>query len=442
MSQLATLLQSYFRTRMLATRFRTRAALLAWQDRQVQQFLGKTLPRSPFYQQYFAGRRLDDWQNWPTIDKSIMMANFDALNTVGIHKAAAFALAQRAEASRDFSPQLGKITVGLSSGTSGNRGLFIATDRERYRWAGAALAKVLPGALWGAQRVAFFLRASSNLYSSVHSRRIRFEFFDLLDPIERHVERLNHWQPTILVAPPSLLRQLAETKAQIVPRKIIAVAEVLDPLDEAHIQQRFGQIIHQVYQATEGFLASTCRYGTLHLHEELVAIQKEYLDETLRKFVPIITDFNRSSQPIIRYRLNDILTERATPCPCGAVTTALARIEGRCDDLFYLRALAGNKWIQIFPDFISRAVITSSPLIEEYRVRQLAPEQIEIALQTAASEQAESQQAVEQALHQLFARWQAQSPQIHFVAWSPEAGLRKRKRVERSFPFNSNEQAL
>ena len=157
--------------------------------------------------------------------------------------------------------------------------------------------------------------------------------------------------------------------------------------------------------------------------------------------MPIVTDFNRSSQPIIRYRLNDILTERATPCLCGAVTTALERIEGRCDDLFYLRARVGNQWVPVFPDFISRAVMSSSAQIEEYRVRQLAPDQIEVALRLPTPEQADNQRAVEQTLHRLFARLSCQPPQIHFATWSPETGLRKRKRVERTFLFDINHSA-
>ncbi len=439
MSQLVTLLYSYTRTRYLANRFRSRAALLVWQNRQVQRFLRNILPRSPFYQRHFAGHAIEQWQSWPIMDKSLMMDNFDELNTLRLSKEAAFAVALQAESSRDFTPKLGPISVGLSSGTSGKRGLFIATDPERYRWAGAALAKVLPGALWERQRVAFFLRANSNLYTSIGSQRIQFEFFDLLDPLDQHVERLRRLQPTILVAPPSLLRQLAAQMAhghlRISPRKVISVAEVLDPLDEKFICAHFDQPIHQVYQCTEGFLASTCRYGTLHLHEELVAIQKEYLDEGLRKFVPIITDFNRTSQPIIRYRLNDILTERATPCPCGAVTTALAQIEGRCDDLFYLRATNGEQWIPIFPDFISRSVIASSNAIEEYQVHQVALDQIEIALTLAASEQAQAQQAVTQAFQQLFARLHCQPAHLRFVELTYAPSLRKRKRVERLFPF-------
>lgn len=34
-------------------------------------------------------------------------------------------------------------------------------------------------------------------------------------------------------------------------------------------------------------------------------IEKEWLDET--RFVPIITDLMRTSQPIVRYRLDDVL---------------------------------------------------------------------------------------------------------------------------------------
>ena len=431
------ILYHYWRAKYLAQRFRTRAELLAWQDQQVQKFLRRILPRAPFYQQQRDGRAIADWQQWPTIDKATMMANFDRLNTVGIRQADAFAVALRAEAARDFSPTLGSITVGLSSGTSGSRGLFLASEHERYRWAGVALAKVLPSSLLATQRVAFFLRANSNLYATVGSRRIRFEFFDLLDPLDRHVKRLNTLQPTVLVAPPSLLRQLAEkigrSALRIAPQKIVSVAEVLDPLDEALIQARFGQIVHQVYQATEGFLASTCRYGTLHLHEEFVAIQKAELDPALRKFSPIITDFNRTSQPIIRYRLNDILTERATPCPCGAITTALESIEGRCDDLFYLRGATDDHWVTIFPDFIRRAVITSSPLIEAYRVRQLTADQIEVALVAPIEHQPALQQTIRNALQQLFVRLECEQPQIRFCSLTVEPGLHKLKRVERCF---------
>ena len=36
----------------------------------------------------------------------------------------------KSEENRDFSPTIKGITVGLSSGTSGNRGVFLASEKE------------------------------------------------------------------------------------------------------------------------------------------------------------------------------------------------------------------------------------------------------------------------------------------------------------------------
>lgn len=448
---LAHLLSSYARTRRLDRHFTSRQSLLDWQERQVQEFLRRILPRSPFYQRHFAGLALADWHQWPTIDKAAMMANFDTLNTVGIKHAPAMALAIEAEETRHFGRKLNGMTVGLSSGTSGNRGLFLATAREQAIWAGAALAKLLPGPLWQRHRVAFFLRANSPLYESVRSHWIAFAFFDLLDPLEQHIARLNRFQPTILIGPPSLLRLLAEEnipaqgedpRLTIQPKKIISVAEVLDPLDEQFLRVHFGQIIHQVYQATEGFLASTCEVGTLHLHEEFVAFDREYIEQSEsstsapRRFVPILTDFNRTSQPIIRYRLNDILSERSQPCPCGRLTTALAQIEGRSDDIFYLPKANGSStqdWVILFPDFVRRAVIGSSPLIWEYRVRQVAAERLEIALLVVVANQQTVEASVIDAIRHLCNRLGAKMPKIDFIEYTPHTGLKKLKRIERSW---------
>src|SRR5438067_8442399 len=136
-----------------ATRLRSRAALEAWQEVQVQRQLGRLLPRSAYTRQRLAGRPLADWAQMTPMDKPEMLANFETLNTAGASKTAALALALEAECTRDFTPTLGGLTVGLSSGTSGTRGLFLASAAERDQWAGAALAKVLPGSIAARQRI-------------------------------------------------------------------------------------------------------------------------------------------------------------------------------------------------------------------------------------------------------------------------------------------------
>ncbi|WP_409343536.1 F390 synthetase-related protein [Paenibacillus sp. MBLB4367] len=428
-------------------RFMSRERLAAWQRKKVMRHLTFVRSRSPFYRERWGQTPLSEWERLPMIDKTLMMERFDTLNTLGIRKDEAFRIALKAESSRDFSPTIGGVTIGLSSGTSGNRGLFLVSARERFAWVGSVTAKVLPRSLLHRERIAFFLRANSNLYGSVNSGRLRFAFYDLLDPLDAHVDRLNGFKPTLLVAPPSVLRFLADAKREgrldIDPLKIVSVAETLDPLDKRYIEEAFGQIAHQIYQCTEGFLASTCPHGTLHLNEDIVVIQKEYLDEKLRKFVPVITDFSRSAQPIVRYRLNDILTEAAAPCPCGSPFTAIERIEGRCDDMVYAPSSAKpGQLTPVFPDFLTRAVIAAAPEVKQYRIVQLAPDRIDVFLLADNAEKEQAQRSVARSLESLFRQMACIPPAIRFGKYEHTPGPAKLRRVERRFALEAFHRAV
>lgn len=386
MKGIISFLTQYNHARRL-NRFRNRQEIEAYQNKRIEKFLKTVLPRSKYYSSYLKKHSTEEWRQFPIIDKSIMMENFDGLNTAGIKKKEAFKVALQAEETRDFTPKLKGITIGLSSGTSGNRGLFLVSKAEQMAWAGNILGKVLPTSLFFGpkQKIAFFLRANSNLYTTLNGFKIQFHFFDLFSPLENNVAELDKFQPTILVGPPSMLRLLAraqkEEKLSIQPIKIVSVAEVLDPMDQAYLEKVFQQRIHQIYQCTEGFLGFTCFHGTLHLNEDILVIEKDYLDESLGKFMPILTDFQRTTQPIIRYRLNDILTEKKDPCPCGSPFLALEYIEGRCDDLFYLKAKKEDRMVPVFPDFIRRAIITASENIAEYKAVQESHAKIHVYLQ-------------------------------------------------------------
>ncbi len=307
-------------------------------------------------------------EDFPIISKKIFMENFERINQQGIRSEVAFETALKAETSRDFSPKINGVTVGLSSGTSGSRGLFLVSEAESAQWAGYILKRMLPRPFWQRHRIAFFLRANSNLYESLKSRLIAFSFFDLEKPLEEHIDTLNAFAPTLLIAPAQVLRLLAKhPRLEIAPKRIISVAEVLEEDDNLIIEKRFSQIVHQVYQCTEGFLAHTCEYGTLHLNEDLIWFEKAWLDDEHLRFSPIITDFNRKTQPIIRYRLDDVLILKKEPCPCGSAFTALEKIEGRCDDILRMRTVKGEEYL-LFPDFIRRALISIPEPLEAYEV--------------------------------------------------------------------------
>jgi putative adenylate-forming enzyme len=270
----------------------------------------------------------------------------------------------------------------MSSGTSGKPGVFLVSKQERLKWAGILLAKTLPSVLlqqillpWRSPlRIAFFLRANSNLYDTLNSRRIDFQFFDLLAGLEKSIAPLNAQPPHALVAPATVLRHLALAKINgsltISPIHIINVAEVLEASDSELIKRAFGVFPHQIYQATEGFLAYSCELGNLHLNEAHLLIEREWLDENSGRFQPVVTDFSRTTQLIVRYKLNDILQVAEKACACGRAETTLVAIEGRADEVLWLAETESQTLKPVYPDLIRRIMVLVEPALDEYSIVQ------------------------------------------------------------------------
>ncbi len=427
-------------------RFRSRKALERYQLRQLRRQLRFLAKRSPLFGDVlvdaFGGSPariggLEDLARLPLMDKQSMMVNFDRLNTVEARLADVEAAALGdADGTLPSSPLPQGIVAGLSSGTSGHRGVFVTSPQERDHWAGTVLAMTLPhGRLWG-HRIALFLRAGNELYDTVRSRAIDFRFYDTHGDLAAHARDLAEYNPTILVAPPSVLDVLAEhqmatehssnsdtSKPRLHPQRVYSVAEVLTDADGTRLAQAFGQEhLHQLYQCTEGLLAHTCERGTLHLNEQIAIFEREWLDD--RRFVPIVTDFRRRTQPVVRYRLNDILQVRSSPCDCGSVLTALERIEGREDDTLIVDGTP------VFADVVARAMVRADGFTN-YRVRQFADGSLEVALDDLAA-----RDEVARALAELWARLGLESPVTDFIGYvhNPTQKLRRVQRVAERKP--------
>src|SRR6478736_2946336 len=128
MTRLQTLLLTIFH--FIAARWRWRILrgkrLRRYQEKRARRIVRYANTHSPFYRHHWTSYDLDNWRSLPTVDKRLMMDNFDTFNTVGLKRDDAMEVALHAERSRDFTPALGGYTVGLSSGTSGHRGIFLA----------------------------------------------------------------------------------------------------------------------------------------------------------------------------------------------------------------------------------------------------------------------------------------------------------------------------
>ena len=390
--------------------FSRRDKLERYQQKQLKRFAHGVLAKSP----WFSAFATQPFNSWPLMDKSSMMRNFDVMNTQSLSGRELFNCALLSEKDRDFSRTIGKFSAGLSSGTSGQRGLFVVSREEQQLWAGSMLAKMLPDGLFSGEKVALFLRANNNLYQTVNNRWLSLEFYDLFKPIISHFGSLQQQSPTIIVAPAQVLRELAlcvlrgEVELQV--KQVISVAEVLDHQDRLLLKHIFGKVA-EIYQATEGFLASTCSHGTLHLNEEFLHIEPQWIDE--RRFTPIVTDFTRTTQPVVRYKLDDVLVASLEVCPCGNAARAISQIEGRWDDQLRLPDGEGTLKI-VFADLCSRILAISLPATADYRLIQ----EDERRLTLIADCTAEELESCKQALQNLF---DEQGIDIHSLSWKLES---------------------
>jgi len=361
--------------------FHTREKLEAYQHKKLNVFAKNVLTHSSYYKQYCNHTSIT-WNEIPQISKTEFMANFNAINTCTISIEEAMPFAIEAETNRTFNNEINGITVGLSTGTSGKRGLFLVSENERAQWVSLIMSRVIKPSLFQKQKIAFFLRANSNLYTSVSSSLFEFKYFDIFKPIEQLLEELNSFAPHILAAQPSLLSDIANAqqngRISINPHQLISFAEVLHKSDKEFIENQLKARITEVYQCTEGFLGSSCEYGTMHLNEDFIYFEKEWIDAD--KFYPIITDFSRSSQPVVRYKLNDILQVKQTACSCGSKLLALEKIIGRDDDVLSIN----NR--KIYPDLLVRRIAIRCNEFQNYTISQIAPNKLNVQIECEQSD--------------------------------------------------------
>lgn len=389
--------------------------------------LAAALPR---WRSFVFYREASGFAALPVMSKTRMLESFPALNRFGLAYERCLEAGLAQERSRDFlSPQGLPCAVGLSSGTSGRRGVFLTTEAERLRWAATLLASAPFLPIFRRSRVAFFLRSNSPLYAEGRGLLLRFRYFDLSRTFEELLAELVAYSPTLLVAPPAVLALVLESEAKerkFFPKAIVSVADKLPSDLREKLREFFGAPVHEVYQATEGFLGITCARGTLHLNEELFFLERK--ESTGGGFEPVISDYFRSSQAFVRYHLDDVLVPLDGVCGCGSKRAALREILGRADDVLLLPGEDGRER-RLLPDFVRQAIQNELERDFDFLVCQGGPGALEIRLEERPP--AEKLARMRASLEALI---QAQGAKVPEIAWtfSLRRGLgEKRKRVLR-----------
>lgn len=344
---------AFVQTRMAHRLLRSRAAIIRHQAR-LWRRLTPALARTPA----LSANSGESLGAFPIIDPRESRSRPEDWNALALTADEIAAGADAAERGDDGAVRPG-VHAGYSTGTSGARGIFLSSKAERARYLGQSLAKLLPDPPLRRRRIGLCLRANNALYRDVaNAGPFSFRFFPLETPAQDRARDIAAFAPDIFVAPSHVLAELAAMAAEgqfkAPPfERLFYGAEPMGAAERIFITDALGARPDPIYQATEGFLGAACRHGVLHLNEDSIAFEFEPIAGSDR-FRPIVTDLRRTSQPIVRVRLDDIIQFRKEPCPCGSAFQAIHPVEGRVSDIWRWRSVC------IFPrqvdEVVSRAL--------------------------------------------------------------------------------------
>jgi putative adenylate-forming enzyme len=415
-----------------------------YQNKRIKMIAEYAIGHSKFYREYYSGLNLNDFASLPTINKKIMMDNLTDFNTVGLSKDEILNFCLKVEKTRNFSKRLKGLNIGMSSGTSGNKGVEIVTPREE-NYMKAALFARFDFPKNEKINLAFILRVSSPAFNldKLGHRLTYISQLNSIDEIDKQLEKI---YPNVISAPPSMLKLIAAEvengRLSVNPKRLISYSEILYPDVKDYLIKVFKCPVHQIYKCTEGPIAISCKYGQLHINEDLVLVETLNNDGTItspgqpcQKL--IITDLHKKSLPIIRYALNDIITISPDMCKCGSCFRVIENIQGRSDDLFWAKNIKTDEWQYIFPDYISRAIISASDDIDEYQAIQSTPDDVlvRILLRNGADRDKFNIQAVMENISNVFSDYNCRLPKISIVFEKPEFNRNSNKliRIHRNF---------
>jgi putative adenylate-forming enzyme len=275
---------------------------------------------------------------FPVVEPRDLRARLGDWNSLGLSQDAIRGAAEAAERGETGEAAPG-VSAGYSTGSEGVRGVFLSSPAERARYLGQSLAKLLPEGLLRRRRIGLCLRANNALYRDISGAGpFTFRYFGLSGSAEQRAKEIEAFAPTLLIAPSFVLAELARfatAGAFAAPRfeRLFYGAEPMGAAERAWITETLGARPDPIYQATEGFLGAACKHGTLHLNEDSIIFEFDRLAGSNRHRA-VVTDLRRTSQPMIRVRLDDLIEFDDAPCPCGSHLRAIKLVEGRASDIW------------------------------------------------------------------------------------------------------------
>lgn len=356
---------------------------------------------SPYYAERLksiepASCRLDEL---PTLSKAIMMENYDRfLTEPGLTKAGIEEY--MSDPRRLGHWYQGKYAVSHTSGTGGLQAIIVQDRRmlellfalqmirgspfamtvgtffrRLFRRTRLAVITIGAGFYPSASALAYAPRASKMFLNRLWVKQI--------EPLSQLVEKLNHFQPEVILAYANVLELLAREslarRLQLGKRypllQIINMSEPLSAGARALIEKAFGISVTDNYAMGECMALTTgCLRGRgMHVQADWVIL--EVVDRNHHP-VPdgqpgekvLMTNLYNTIQPFIRYEVNDVVTLSSKPCECGSPLPLIVSVEGRTDEVVWIRD--GEGYRSVHP-YLLLDPLDEYPEIGWYQIMQL-----------------------------------------------------------------------
>ena len=383
------------------------AAILAAGQARFDALTRLTRVRSPFYRKAWkhlpeGPLRLTDL---PVVTKRALMAAFDGWCTdPSINRATVDDfLAERTHVGEHF---LDRYIVWMSSGTSGEPGIFVQDGRALAAYDALVSAQLagagFSGRDWQAVAAqggrAALITADTDHFASIASWRrlaagkpwLDMKSFAVTQPMSDIVRELNAYQPAFVSSYPTVLTLLAHEqdagRLAIRPAALWSGGEGLSLPARREIERVFGCPLQNEYGASECLtIAHACREGWLHVNADWAML--EPVDRNFRATRPgelshtvLLTNLANAVQPVIRYDLGDSVRAKVGSCACGSPLPAI-QVEGRSDDVIGLRARDGTRK-QIVPLALT-TIVEDAARVHRFQIVQSAADSLGLRLMDA-----------------------------------------------------------
>lgn len=352
--------------------------LVQWlQRRRLQRLVAHAKEHSPFYAQRLKHINPENFrlEDIPPVTKTELMENFDDVVTdrrIKLRDLEAF----MSDPQRLGEWYLGEYAVSRTSGTQGMQAVIVQDRRMMELLFALQMTRgtVFPTTPWGIisrlfrrARLAvvtigrgFFPSAAALAYAPRAARRfVKRLWLHHIEPLEDVVAQLNRFRPHVLLAYANVLvilaREALAGRLRLSDlRQVINMSEPLSDGARALISRAFGLPVTNNYALGECMALTTgcpCARG-MHVQADWAIL--EVVDQDNSPVPPgqpgkkvLVTNLYNTVQPFLRYEVGDVVTMSPQTCPCGCPLPLVLRVEGRTDEVIWIRV--GNQYKLLHP---------------------------------------------------------------------------------------------